>query len=70
MSRSRIGMIWSWPARSCRHDSGILDSPKQGAGKLATDGAGGVGIVAQVHGAEHGLAEVERVMERPERRLE
>ena len=41
-----------------------------GTGKLATDGARRVGVVTQIHGSEHGLAEIDRIMKRPECRLE
>ena len=39
-------------------------------GKLPADGPGRVGVVAQVHGPQHGLPEVLGVVERPQRRLQ
>ena len=39
-------------------------------GKLAADGPGRVGVVTQIHGSEHGLAEILGVVERPQGRLQ
>jgi hypothetical protein len=41
-----------------------------GAGQLACDGGGGVGVVAEVGGSQHGITAVVGAGDRPERRLE
>jgi len=33
-----------------------------GAGKLAADGTRGVGVITQIHGSEHSLAEIVRII--------
>ena len=43
---------------------------EESPGELSANGAGGVGVVTQVHRAKDGLPEIGRIVKRPERRLE